>query len=315
MIRLYCLLFLGLILFSCKEEKRSLSDETIRSVDEFVESFPDIKLPLSIHDSSLKKKPNDSMRIADKLVQEFIPDSLYARSFRGRKPRFYGVGKAMDKNEDVYVIIKVLGKEKQMAYVLCFDKERVFKAGMPLLGESSQRDVSFEGVIDRKFTIYRNSYRQGKAGQLFYSRNAYVYNNVGTFTLILKESNDIPEEETVYNPIDTLPSTQKFTGDYVQDKKNFVSVRDGSKPGRIRFFIHFEKRGGDCTGELKGEAVLKDAKKALYTAPGDPCALELNFTGTAVQLKEVSGCGNYRGIKCFFEGQYPLKKRQPSKRS
>ena len=144
MIRLYCLLFLGLFLFSCTEEKRSLSDETIRSVDEFVESFPDIKLPLSIHDSSMKKKPNDSLRIADKLVKEFIPDSLYARSFKGQKPRFYGVGKAMDKNEDVYVIIQVRGKEKQMAYVLCFDKERVFKAGMPLTANSRSIGIAID---------------------------------------------------------------------------------------------------------------------------------------------------------------------------
>lgn len=304
--RLFLVLVSVLFLLSCGSEKKSLTDEQISTVGEFVESFPDIKLPLMIHDSSLVKKPNDSLRIADKLVKQFIPDTLYKRDFKGSKPKFYGIGKATDNNGDFYVFIRVQSSNKKMAYILCFDKEKQFKAGTSLLGSSKKKDVSFEGGLDRKFIIYKNSYRNAKDGQYYYTRNAFVYNTAGTFTLILKESNDIPEEEEVYNPIDTVSTKMKHTGDYVLDKKNFVSIRDGSKPGRLLFFVHFEKPG-DCVGELKGELNMQDPKKGIYTQAGDPCSLELEFSSNAVRIKELKGCGNYRGIKCFFDGQYPKR--------
>lgn len=309
--RLLSVLFLGVLLWSCGSDKKSMGDEQISTVEEFVETFPDLKLPLMIHDSMMEAKPKDSFRLSDKVVKKFIPDSVYKPIFKGLKPKFYGIGKATDNNGDHYIFIRVQASGKKMPFVLCFNKESQFKAGLPLLGTSNKKDVSFEGGMDRKFIIYKNSYRHSKDGQYYYTRNAYVYNTAGTFTLILKESNDIPEEEEVYNPIDTLSAKMKFTGDYVLDKKNFVSVRDGSKPGKLLFFVHFEK-SGDCTGELKGELSLIDKQKGVYVESGDPCSLELEFSSTSVRLKEAKGCGNYRGIKCFFDGQYP--KRASKKR-
>lgn len=299
-------------LWSCGSDKKSMADDQIQTAEEFVETFPDVKLPLMLHDSTMETKPNDSFRLADKVVKQFIPDSLYKPLFKGIKPKFYGIGKATDNNGDHYLFIRVQASGKKMPYVLCFNKDKQFKAGMALLGASAKKDVSFEGGLDRKFILYKNSFRKAKDGLLYYTRNAYVYNTAGTFTLILTESNDIPEEEDVYNPIDTFSTKMKFTGDYVLDKKNFVSVRDGAKNGRLLFFVHFEKPG-DCVGELKGELTMLDAKKGIYTEAGDPCSLEMEFTGNTVQLKEARGCGNYRGIKCFFDGQYPkraIKKRR-----
>ena len=302
---LFILTVIGFI-YSCGSEKKSLSDEQIATVEEFVESFPDVKLPLMIHDSILSKKANDSFRIADKVFKQFVPDSIYKSDFKGAKPKFYGIGKVKDKNEDHYVFISVQSSSKKIAYLLCFDKEKQFKAGMSLMAKSKRKDVSFEGGMDRKFNIYRNSYRKGKDGQQYYTRNAFVYNTAGMFTLILNESNDIPEEEEIYNPIDTLPRTMKNTGDYGKDKRNFVSVRNGAKPGKLLFFVHFEK-ADDCIGELKGELSMVDTRRGVYSEPGDPCSLELEFTANSVSLKELKGCGNYRGIKCFFDGEYPKR--------
>jgi hypothetical protein len=39
--------------------------------------------------------------------------------------------------------------------------------------------------------------------------------------------------------------------------------------------------------------------------------LEFNFTAKTVSMKEVQGCGNYRDIKCFFDGTYVRKKEKP----
>jgi hypothetical protein len=99
----------------------------------------------------------------------------------------------------------------------------------------------------------------------------------------------------------------------VKDKKNFVAIRDGSKANRVIFFVHFEANNGDCTGEIKGEAEIVKPGFARYSAPGDPCALEFIFHFEQVTISELKGCGNYRGIKCFFSGSY-LKRLFPKRR-
>ena len=148
---------------------------------------------------------------------------------------------------------------------------------------------------------------------LSFKRNIYVYNSgINDFTLILTEPN-VEMIQDVYNPIDTLAKKNKLAGDYIKDKKNFVSIRDGKNDQEILFFVHFEKDKGECIGELKGTAKLISAKKAQYKEAGNPCTLEFDFTTSSVSMKEVEGCGSYRDIKCFFDGKYPKKKAAPAK--
>jgi hypothetical protein len=89
---------------------------------------------------------------------------------------------------------------------------------------------------------------------------------------------------------------------------NLVSVRDGRKPDRISFFIHVEKNNGDCSGELKGEAMLRAPGTAEYRQDGDPCVLKFIFSKSSVTLKEEGGCGSRRGLQCSFNGSFARKK-------
>ncbi|MBP0569175.1 hypothetical protein J8H89_08415, partial [Campylobacter jejuni] len=91
----------------------------------------------------------------------------------------------------------------------------------------------------------------------------------GIFMVVINDSNEDPKKTAVINPIDTLPRKNRFSGDYVQDKKNFVSVRDGKNQHTYLFFIHFEKDGGSCTGELKGQLNMKTPGTAQFSANGD----------------------------------------------
>jgi hypothetical protein len=315
MIRILLCLFLSAALFSCKSGKKSLNSDEAITAEEFVESFPELKLPFALQDTILDNKLGDSALISAKLLQQFIPDTLYKKDFKGSKPKFYAIGRAEDKNEDHYLLIKAATAAKQVAYIVCFDKDKLFKAGMPLVSNSTDRNVELEGSLDKKFTISRNRKKKTRDGQVYYSRNVYVYNNVGTFTLILMESNEVTEDTEVYNPIDSAAATFKWTGDYVKDKRNFITVRDGSKPNRLSFFIHFEKNNGECIGELKGEADVVQAATARYSAAGDPCSLEFRFENNKVSIAELSGCGNHRGIRCFFNDSYPKKASRAKKKT
>jgi hypothetical protein len=301
-----------LFLVSCSSKKKSLSGEEVETSEDFVQSFNELTLPFMLSDTLIDNKLGDSAFINSKLVNKFIPDSVFS-AYKQAKPKYYALGRAVDKSGDNYLFVKASTTAKQTGYIICFDKENNYKAAMPFVNNSADKSVHNEGGMDRRFTIVRNRTKKGSDGQTYYNKNVYVYNNVGTFTLILQESNEELEVAEVYNPIDSMKGAGKWSGDYVKDKKNFVSVRDGAKDNRILFFIHFEEKGGDCRGELKGEAELIRPGVARYTAAGDPCSLELTFTSSKITIQELQGCGNYRGIRCFFNSSYP-KKAVPKKK-
>jgi len=99
-----------------------------------------------------------------------------------------------------------------------------------------------------------------------------------------------------------------LSADYTRGKMNLVSIRDGRKNDRITFFIHFETTDGSCNGELKGEAILRGPNIAEYRANGESCVLRFLFSSASVNLKEIEGCGAYRGLRCLFDGNFARKK-------
>ncbi|MDX2048259.1 MAG: hypothetical protein SFU87_15830 [Chitinophagaceae bacterium] len=300
------------LLLSCKNKKPSLSGEDPVEVTDFIASFPEVTLPFSISDTLLRRKLKDSMLISAKVFTQFVKDTVYSKDFgKTVKPKLYVLGRVTEKKKLTYLFVKAATPAKQVAYVLCFDEQNQFKTAMPF-AYAAERSASYEGAMDRRYTISTNKTRRGGDGQLYYRKNAYVYNTAGVFTLILTESNETVETREIYNPIDTLSRKNKWSGNYIKDRRNFISVRDGRKPNVYLFFVHFEKNNGECTGELRGEVQLVKPGIAHYRETGDPCELEFSFTAAAVSIKEMRGCGNHRGIKCFFEGNYP-KKKEPKK--
>jgi hypothetical protein len=300
-------------LFSCKNKKPALSGEDPVDVGDFIESFPALKLPYLVGDTAVQKKASDTVVIAPKIFSQFVPDSVLSRDFgKNAKPRLYPIGRVSEKDKETYLFLKAIGQGKQVGYILAFDKTNQYKAGMSFLTAGGERGAINEGGMDRRFSIVKNRSRRGSDGQTYYRKNVYVYNNAGVFTLILTESNETVEDKEVYNPIDTFSKKNKYTGDYSANRKNFISFRDSRKANQLLFFVHFEKNNGDCTGELKGEVEFIKPNVAHFRQAGDPCVLQFSFTANNVTMSEVEGCGNHRGLRCFFEGTYP-KKKEPKK--
>ena len=307
--RLLYLLFSVLIVASCKSGKPDIAGEEPIEIADFIASFPEVKLPYAISDTGLRRKSGDSMKVNSKIVKQFVPDSIYAREFpKNTVPAFFMLGKTKVKEGETYLFLKVTGGGKSVGYVLSYDNENFFRAAMPFVFSSADRNIRYEGGMDRRYAVTRNRIRRGNDGQMIYNKNVYVYNSAGIFTLIMNESNETVEEKEIYNPIDTL--SRKFTrsGDYVKNKRNFITVRDGNKATQLLFFIHFEANKGECTGELKGVADLIKPNIALYRRADDHCELEFVFTSTNVKVRELQACGNHRGIKCSFDGSYTKKK-------
>jgi hypothetical protein len=299
-----------LLLLACKGKKASLQGEDEVSISDFIDFYPAVSLPYRIADTSLPKAPGDSMEISYKIFKQFVPDSTLTKDLgKSVVPRFFALGKTTEKGKETYLFTEVIAGGKRMAYLTCFSKDQKFLNAMVLVRTGDDNSSAF-GMLDNKYQVTTYKEKKKGSGDFTYKRNVYFYNsNANTFTLIFTEPNtDIIEN--IINPIDSMPAKGKFAGDYMKDKKNFISVRDGRNAAEIMFFIHFETED-NCTGELKGTAKFVSPTTARYKEPNNPCALELSFVNNRASMKETGGCGGYRDIKCFFEGSFPKKAKRP----
>jgi hypothetical protein len=308
------LLFSCLLVTSCKGKKANLAEGDKIEAGDFIGFFPEAKLPLQLSDSSFHHKEHDSAVISYAVVNQFVPDSfMHAWFGRAVKPRFYPAGRASIKKQETYLFAKAISSAAKTALVLVFDKDKKFVTGMPLFVLDKDAGTRQSAAMDNRYTITTNVMSRSPEGRAVYRKSAYVYNSAGVFTLILTESNDAAASRTtIINPIDTLPKKNKLSGDYMQNRRNLVSIRDGRRPGQFIFYVHFEKDGGTCTGDLKGDARVVAPGKAVFHQQGDPCVINFHFAGNAVTIHEEEGCGSHRDIKCFFDGRFirkhPVKK-------
>jgi hypothetical protein len=302
---------LGLIvmLFACKDKKTTIKAGEIVTAADFVAFYPEVTLPHIIADTMLARKPNTTFALDLNTLSKYIPDSVWKKDFgKNASPKFYAIGRAKEKEKENYLFTEVTAGNKRIAYLACFSNDNKFLKAMPLLKTGFERYTSAYGMLDSKFQI--TTYRETKktADDIVFKRNIYFYDRNGdNFTLIVTEPNEDIIEDVV-NPIDTMAATHKYSGDYVEDAKNFISIRDGKNPSEMVFFVHFEKNDGKCNGELKGSARFISPTVAQFVKSDNPCSLEFTFTGSRVAMKENGRCGTYRDIQCFFNGSYSKKK-------
>jgi hypothetical protein len=239
---------------------------------------------------------------------QFVPDSVIAPLFHKSKPLFIPLSKITAKSGETYLFTKAIAAAKKVVYLMVFNDKKKFDAAKALMIADNDVTTSSTATMDTKYTLTTVNQQSQTNKEALYKRDVFIYNGTGGFTLILTESNGMAKKvEEIYNPIDTLPVKHKLAGDYVQDKKNFISFRDGRSPNRMMFFVHFEKEDGTCKGELKGEAKIISDKLIRFSETGSPCVIDFTFSGKNVSMKEVGGCGSYRDIRCFFEGSFTKK--------
>ena len=296
------------LLFSCGQKKANLATDETAPPDAFIASFPELTLPYALTQTGLAKSPGDSFLINRKLMSRFVPDSVFKRDFRKNdKIRFHALGRVSVKERETYLFVRASAAGKVKGYLLVYDADDQFRVAMPVIrGSDSRRSDEF--VMDKRYGLSLIHTRKGREGQQLFTKEVFVYNNAGVFTLVMTESNEEVEPEDVYDPLDTLPAKHPLSGNYVISLNNFVTVRDGKSPNRLQFFIHMEKDDGDCTGELRGEMDIVKPGIAHYNKADDHCALEFSFRGNNLLLRELEACGNHRGVRCLFSGTYRRKK-------
>ncbi|HET9055682.1 MAG TPA: hypothetical protein VFN30_02425 [Chitinophagaceae bacterium] len=300
--------FILCFLLSCETDKKLKTqyDDDI-TVQEFVSFFPQVNFPFIISDPLLNKKENDSLRISLVAFRSFISKTVFIKYFGTKgKPKLFPLAKGKDSDGNTFLFIKSIWTGKK-GYVFCFNKELRYVNSMVIAETDKDPDYRKYCEVNKSMNLKIVEERK-KGDGVDIKENNFFLDNSGQFrTAVILTNKDLSDEVPV-NPIDTLPRKNKYSADYVLDKKNIVSVRDGTGSRQYLFFIHFSKQKGECTGELKGKAEIFATNKAVFNDKTGPCRIEFTFTNNNVTIKEVGGCGSYRGITCFFEGTYLKKK-------
>lgn len=311
MMRNICAIFvLFCLLMACGKKKKTMAGSDEVNMQEFVDFFETVKLPFTYADTSFPAKEHDSLLISTEIYNQFTPDSIVGSAFGAIKPKIYPIGKYADKNGDLYIFSRAVSKEKKAMLVTVYNKEKKFIAGFEAMAKSKNASTATFVTIDAMLNINKKITKKLADGTEVSGNDIYVLNEAAhDFMLVMTDS--IGDDVEMINPIDTLPKTFKYAGDYGKGNRNLVSIRDDKKQGQLQFFIHLEDKSTGCKGEEKGVATITSPTTAEYRQAGDPCVLQFVFSNNNITLKEVEGCGSRMGaLDCSFDGSYAKKKKK-----
>jgi hypothetical protein len=312
------ILLLSLILYivcGCKNSVPDYSGNDKISAADFLKAFHELKLPVTIADTAIQHFA-DTLIISNAVFTQFIPDStLNTISGTAKEDNIIHPAGMIHTKERDFLLATFSSNKRINLAVFALDDKHNFLTATIILNNTRNDKYRHTVTITEEPTFILKKEKLAPDNTSLYSRNGFAYNaTTNSFTEVLHDSNeDTAKNNEIINPIDTLPSINKFSGDYITDKKNFISVRDGKNATSYMFFIHFEKSKDDCKGELKGTMTLTDEKNAVFTENGDPCVINFKFSNNSINVKEQDNCGNHRGITCPFNFTFK-KKVQPQKK-
>jgi hypothetical protein len=277
-----------------------------------IDGFRKVSAPYALTDTALLGG-DDTAQISDSQFSTFIPDSLKVNLFeKGSDVTYFPLAQVTDKNKGSYLIVKARSGKKVTALMIAVDPSGQYSAALPFLQPDTDPATQQISQIDKSYTITRSVTRRIPDELSVEGKDVYVYNpEAKSFTLIMTDRLD-NDGVALINPIDTLSRNHRFAGDYTKDKNNIVSIRDAPNPAEFNFFIHIEK-GEDCTGELKGTALMTSSKTAVFRQGGNPCVMNFSFSGSSVTITEAEGCGSQRSVGCTMDGSFSKKKEGKDK--
>lgn len=303
---------MGGVLFACaacQHRGTGGSGGTV-SFGDFLEKFPGRTVPFVWTADSLEKHFPDSLRLDPKVWKRYLTDSL----LRPAQVRLFPVGKTTYHKLRVLFLEGVSGQGRRV-HLLVYGKADTLINTLEVASTDPRAPGQvFSLRFDEQYLVHINERKALAGGQVILRERVYGLNDDGSLALIMTNTNQPASAGSYYNPIDTLPRTHSYSGDYLAGSSDLVSIRDGEHPGECRFFIHLDKGHGDCTGEVEGVARFTGKSTAVFSDKDGPCAIHFTFQSGAVVIAEAGGCGAYRGVGCYFDGKYRKKAASPGKK-
>ncbi|WP_343674787.1 hypothetical protein [Chitinophaga sp.] len=290
---------------SCKSGGKKSGTGAI-TFKEFRQSFADSKLPYKLTPELLASRTGDSAAIDTALISQFLVDTLAKADFPSGKVSYYPLASLTGKQVN-YLVIKAEDKNTTVAYLCFFDKKDHYlnRVQAALINGKGNKKEYFS--IDSKEMVKITTETEVTPGHTGTTENFYSVEPNGNTSLIMTNSTGEAAPGQLFNPIDTLPKKNKFSGDYGAGENNLVSIRDGKDAKSFLFFISFTKESG-CKGEISGTGRLTAANKGEFKDKDTECGIAFQFASGRLTIKEIGGCGAYRGVRCLFEGGFTKKK-------
>ncbi|SKA39790.1 hypothetical protein SAMN04488128_10559 [Chitinophaga eiseniae] len=305
----YLLLLLTIgALAACKSNKKpGKGANEPMTFEDFQELFTPGTLPYKLNADSLQLKMADSLAVGAADVSRFLTDTLTQGDYsKTEKVKLFPLTRIQG-NVTNYMVIKAVGRTQTTGYLCILDKKGKYLNRLRIANTGSADGAVVFTSIDSKNVIKISSEKKLSGSNTALREDFYAVGKDGTAQLIMTNSNGPTTPGQIFNPIDTLPRKHKFSGDYTAGDMNLISIRDGEDAKTFQFFITFSKNNGSCKGELSGRGHYIAGNRGEYKDKESSCGIAFQFSAGRVTIREVGGCGAYRGIKCFFEGNFVKK--------
>ena len=309
--RLLALLLTVGILAGCGSGNKHTSGGRPVTFDDFKALFPEQQPPYRLMADSLLQKQPDSLALQRDVLKQFLTDTLAgADSTKTRHLKYFPLAYVAGSTLQ-YFVIRAVDRSSTVAYICFTDKKGKYLNRMLAASKDANSPEQMSFTLDNKYVI-KTSTEKPVGSNTALKEDFYMANANGALTLIMTNTNGPTTPGQIFNPIDTLAHKHKFSGDYTSGDMNIISIRDGQDAKTFLFFITFSKDNGNCKGELSGTGHFTGSSKGEYKDKETSCGISFQFTAGRVSIREIGGCGAYRGIKCFFEGGYAKKKSASS---
>ena len=236
----------AVLMIACNDKHPSLSGDAQVEIKDFIAAFPDVQFPFKAADTNLVKLA-DTTTISYNVFTQFIPDSVVANIYgkNAKKISIHAIGK-IRKEKEVYLLVVTSLNKKATLTAFLFDKDNKYLSALSLIEQGVKDGYIHIVSITSEPTFILSRERTNSKNEIAYTRTGFAFNSgSGEFISVLTDTNeDEKRNNEIINPIDTLPKLNKWSGDYTIDKRNYISIRDGSNPNKYNFFIHFEKNDG-----------------------------------------------------------------------
>lgn len=286
--------------------KKDKSGKDAFTFEDFRRLFTEATLPYKMTPESLQQKSADSTAISPEVLKEFLTDTLGKSDFpEGAAVKYYPVA-TIDGAAVNYFVVKAVGKTATTAYICFLDKKGHYLNRLPAGKVDDKKDLHYFSIDTRQVIKVTNE-KELSPGHKATREDFFGVSEKGITTLIMTNSAGDAAAGQLFNPIDTLKATHKLSGDYISGENSIISIRDGDDPKSFLFFISFSKDKTGCKGELSGTGHFTSANKGEYKDKETDCGISFQFGSGKVSIKEIGGCGAYRGVRCFFEGSFSKK--------
>jgi|GEM_PF-1706828 len=297
-------IFLLFTLASC-HSKKSNPKKDLYKAETFFDAFHTLRFPYTVADTAITSRA-DTTDIPLDVLKKYLPDTVTSKILT-EKTVAHPVGRA-DNATNRFIILSLQKGSNTTWYLLAFSNQNKLLTYMPLLDNESQDGYRHTLSINQEPTFTLGKSKKDDNDNQLYTNAGYGYSTAAKqFVLVINDTNEnLPDADKIFVPIDTLPHTFAYSGNYQKNKHNLLVLRDGTRPNEYLFFFHFDKTDTDpaAKGEIKGKLRMVSEKSAIYQQGGDPCVIDFSFDKEKIHVKEEGNCANYRGSNVQFDDSF-----------